>query len=276
MFGLRHKPTENELESCIVYAAYSAWAKQQYLGEHVHGSEITSALQAIFKRKGINPSIYQNQAACISVLSLIRNEQLMKEAESSLFMYIVYQAAIPNDIIKKMHEIIKSSAQDNVANKFGVTQERMNTSENRLSQNQPPSELPKSVTFLYTYLACGTVTISLESLSKVERSALQVFILGMTDMLRQTEDLSWSQFIDLYKDLLTKYKLSPSTPIENFIGKIENSTSKNKDVEAILKEGAESIRRFLVERDAEAPIDLMRAKLFASKNPSSFSELNGV
>jgi hypothetical protein len=74
---------------------------------------------------------------------------------------------------------------------------------------------------------------------------LQVHILGMTDMLRQAENLSWDQFSAIYEATLLEHNLLPSMPIEDFANGIGERASNNEDVAKVMRVGAESLQRAL-------------------------------
>ena len=137
--------------------------------------------------------------------------------------------------------------------------------------------IPKQALILKAYLGGGMILMSEKLLNPIARAGLQVFILGMTDMLRQAESLSWEQFIAIYEATLSEYELLPSMPIKAFVDRVGQIASSNGDVEKVMRQGAQSIRMYVAERDANAPTDLIGAVIFAEKNASSFAELkNGA
>ena len=135
----------------------------------------------------------------------------------------------------------------------------------------PPT--PKQAFILKAYLGGSMIMLSDRLSNPAVRLGLQVFILGMTDMLRQVEKLSWEQFIVIYEATLSEHKLLPSMPIKNFVEGIGERASSNGDVEKVMRQGAQSIQMYIAERDGKAPIDLIGAAHFAEKNASSFTQI---
>jgi hypothetical protein len=136
------------------------------------------------------------------------------------------------------------------------------------------SPIPKQALALKAYLSVSMLMLSEKLTITVARTGLQVFILGMTDMLRQAESLSMEQFVTIYESTLSEYKLLPSMPVRSFINKVGEIASSNTDVAKVMRMGAQSMQMYVVERDANAPSDLFGAVIFAEKNPSGFTELN--
>ena len=135
---------------------------------------------------------------------------------------------------------------------------------------------PKQALILKAYLAVSMALLSDKLSDPVARAGLQVFVLGMTDMLRQAESLDWEQFNAIYETTLSENELLPSIPIEAFVQKVGKLASTNSDIEKVMRQGAKSIKMYVVERDANAPTDLIGAVLFAEKNASSFTELKNA
>ena len=136
---------------------------------------------------------------------------------------------------------------------------------------------PKQALILMTYLRVAMPLVSQERLSNpVVKAGLQVFILGMADMLRQVERLSWEEFATIYESALSEFALLPSTPVSSIIDSIGRVALKNADVEKVMRYGAQSIKMYVGERDANAPMDLISAAMFAQNNVASFSDLSGA
>lgn len=133
----------------------------------------------------------------------------------------------------------------------------------------------KQAMLLQAYLRTSMPLASHKVSNPAVSAGLQVFILGMADMLRQAESLDWDQFITLYEATLSEYDLLPSMPIKAFVENVGRIASSNRDVEKVIKYGAQSIRMYAVERDANAPTDLVSAVLFFEKNAPSFTDLSG-
>jgi hypothetical protein len=144
-------------------------------------------------------------------------------------------------------------------------------------KSKKTSSIPKQALILKAYLSVSMALLSKRISNPIARAGLQVFILGMTDMIRQAERLDWEQFITIYEATLSEYELLPSMPIEAFVDRVGQISSSNADVEKVMRQGALSICMYVAERDANAPIDLIGVVDFAEKNVSSFTELkNGA
>ena len=135
------------------------------------------------------------------------------------------------------------------------------------------SAAPKQALILKAYLSVSMALLSKKLSNPAARAGLQVFVLGMTDMLRQAENLGREQFIAIYDAVLSEHKLLPSMSVEEFVNRVGEVASKNSDIEKVMRQGAQSIRMYIAERDANAPTDLFGVVLFAEKNVSSFTEL---
>ena len=81
-------------------------------------------------------------------------------------------------------------------------------------------KIPKKVMLLQTYLAGSTVLIPGRERSPAARAGIQVFILGMADMLRQVESLTWEEFLEIYKTILSQHNILPAIQIEKFVNSI--------------------------------------------------------
>ena len=136
-------------------------------------------------------------------------------------------------------------------------------------------EISKKAQILNVYLTGGMMLLSEKLSDPTSRAGLQVFILGMADMLRQAEKLSWEDFVAIYSSVLDEHNILPETPVEEFINKIGGIASTNDEVSRVMKQGAQSISMYVAEKDANAPTDLLGAVLFAEKNKSSFAEIHG-
>jgi DNA/RNA endonuclease YhcR with UshA esterase domain len=134
---------------------------------------------------------------------------------------------------------------------------------------------PRQKSILNAYLSVSMPLLSRNLSSPIARTGLQIFILGMTDKLRQAENLSMDHFIAIYEATLSEYELLPSIPVKIFINKVGKIASINADVAKTMRMGAQSIQMFVAEKDANAPTDIIGTVAFAEKNPSSFTELSG-
>ena len=128
----------------------------------------------------------------------------------------------------------------------------------------------KKAQILIAYLAVSMQLISGKLESSSVKFGCQIFILGMADMLRQAEKLDWEDFISIYSAVLEEFDLLPSIPIEDHVEKIGSIASQNEDVERLMRQGAQSISMYIVEKDANAPTDLLGAIYFVEKNEASF------
>lgn len=132
---------------------------------------------------------------------------------------------------------------------------------------------PKQALILKAYLTVSMALLSDKLSNPVARAGIQVFILGMADMLRQAESLDWGQFIAIYEATLSDYELLPSMPADAFVQKVGEIASTNSDIGKVIRQGAQSISMYVAERDVNAPTDLLGAVLFAEKNASSFVDV---
>lgn len=134
-------------------------------------------------------------------------------------------------------------------------------------------ELPQQAQILRAYLSSSLPLVLGKCSDPYVKSAVQVFILGMADMLRQAERLDHGQFVAVYAAALSDYDLLPSRDIKAFVQAVGDTASRNEDVAKLMSYGAQSIRMYVAERDADAPTDLLSVALFAEKNTSSFEDL---
>ena len=138
-----------------------------------------------------------------------------------------------------------------------------------------PTQIPKQALILKAYLASSTVLLGEKRSNPITKAGLQVFILGMADMLRHAEKLSWDQFIAVYRLVLAENDLLPAMEVDAFVSKVGELAARGGDVEKLIRQGAQSFRMYFVERDANAPIDLIGATMFAEKNPAGFASIVG-
>jgi DNA/RNA endonuclease YhcR with UshA esterase domain len=131
-------------------------------------------------------------------------------------------------------------------------------------------EIPKQALILQTYLSGCTVLIDGRTISPAAKAGIQVFVLGMTDMLRQAENLSWEECLAIYGSILSQYKILPSQPVDAFVDSIGGFVSSNENIAKVMRMGAQSITMYVSEHDANAPIDLLSVVPFAENNQDSF------
>ena len=112
--------------------------------------------------------------------------------------------------------------------------------------------------------------------STFARVGAQIFILGMADMERSVESLSFDEFVANYGSLLAKHDLSPSVPISEFADAVAQAASENAEVANLMREGAMSIKSYIIEKNAEAVGDLARAVHYAEMNKPVFESLTGI
>lgn len=128
----------------------------------------------------------------------------------------------------------------------------------------------KHILLIETHLSGGMLLIKDKLANPATKYAVQIFILGMADMLRQAEDLSWDEYISICGSLFKNHHLSPSQGIERFIEKVVQDVGTNEGVAKIMRYGAQSIEMYVVEKNANAPMDLLSVAVFAEKNGSIF------
>ncbi len=136
-----------------------------------------------------------------------------------------------------------------------------------------PPQKPSHTNVLGVYLS-GVMPLVIPKCSDpCTKAGIQVFILGMADKLRQTEKLDWPQFISVFSGALSRYGLIPLQGADEFARKVGASAPNNKDIEKLMRYGAQSIQMFVHERDANAPSDLISTVVFLESNGASFSHL---
>ncbi len=140
---------------------------------------------------------------------------------------------------------------------------------------QRDHQLAKQALILEGYLVCVPL-IRGQLNAPAARAAAQVFILGMADMLRQTEKLSWDDFVTIYRSTLDRRGLLPKIPVDEFMRVVSDAANGDEKIEQILIDGARSLREFVVERGTSAPIDLLLAIKFAESNEEIFAAIQGV
>lgn len=131
----------------------------------------------------------------------------------------------------------------------------------------------KHVLLIETHLSGAMPLIKGKLANPSTRIAVQVFILGMADMLRQAEKLSWDEYIAICTSLFQNHNLIPPMGVEDFIEKVAQKVGTNEEVAKIMRYGAQSIEMYVVEKDANAPMDLLSVAVFAEKNAEKFTEI---
>ena len=131
----------------------------------------------------------------------------------------------------------------------------------------------KHVLLIETHLSDGMPLIKSKLANPSTRIAVQIFILGMVDMLRQAENLPWEEYISICKSLFQNHNLTPPMGVEDFIENVARKVSTNEEVAKLMRYGAQSIEMYVVEKDANAPMDLLSVAVFSEKNAEKFSEI---
>lgn len=127
------------------------------------------------------------------------------------------------------------------------------------------------VLLIETHLSGGMPLIKGKLTNPSTRIAVQIFILGMADMLRQADNLPWEEYISICKSLFQNHNLIPPMGVEEFIEIVSQKVGANEEVAKIMRYGAQSIEMYFVEKDANAPMDLLSVAVFAEKNADNFS-----
>ena len=139
------------------------------------------------------------------------------------------------------------------------------------TKTTPPT--PKQALILKAYLSGSMALVSHMLSNPAVKAGLCVYILGMADMLRQSGKLSWEEFIAIYEATLSEYGLLPTMPVKNLVETIGRIASSNQDIDSLMRQGAQSIRTYIVDQDADAPSDLIGAAHFAEQAANSFSKI---
>lgn len=133
-------------------------------------------------------------------------------------------------------------------------------------------EKQRSLVGLYLVVALPLLRVS-ESWSKpCVRTACQLFVLGVIDMVRSVNKLEWPQFIVLLDRVLLDHDLAISVECtESFVERAGKAARASSVVADIVDEGAKSIRSWVATRDVDAPDDVMRVALYAQKHAEQLS-----
>lgn len=129
----------------------------------------------------------------------------------------------------------------------------------------------KHILLIEAHLSGGMPLVKDKLANSATKYAIQIFILGMADMLRQAEDLSWDEYISICRSLFKNHDISPPNGVEGFIEKAVQEIGTNEEMAKIMRYGAQSIEMYVVEKDANAPMDLLSVAVFAEKYASKFS-----
>ena len=98
----------------------------------------------------------------------------------------------------------------------------------------------------------------------------------MVDMRRNSEGLSYDEFVASYDSVLARHDLSPSIPVSEFVREIGQAASEKVEIANLMRNGAQSIKSYIVEKDAEATADLGGAVMYAEMNEQVFDSLPDI
>jgi len=143
-------------------------------------------------------------------------------------------------------------------------------------QKSKKSATPKQVEILGLYLASSLPLLRGRCADPHVKAAAQVFILGMADMFRQKEGLNWQQFVAIYSDCLGGCGLLPKNGVESLVQLVGAVASRDAEIEKLMLLGAQSIRKYVADRDADAPADILFISQFAERDGPGLSELIGA
>jgi hypothetical protein len=90
-----------------------------------------------------------------------------------------------------------------------------------------------------------------------EVTAIRLFLLGVTDFVRQANELSNEDFIALYSLALNKLNVLPSYPVGQYIEFISSKINANETASEIVWEGAESISSYVTNDHGKEALDLL-------------------
>lgn len=129
----------------------------------------------------------------------------------------------------------------------------------------------KHVALIDTHLSGGMPMIQDELASPATRVAVQIFILGMADMVRETESLLWDEYVLMCENIFENHDIAPSEGAKKFIEKVARAVGEKEEVAKLLRFGTQSIEMYVSEGDANAPTDLLSIPIFAQNNASKLS-----
>jgi len=101
----------------------------------------------------------------------------------------------------------------------------------------------KHILLIEAHLSGGMPLVVDKLANTATKTAIQIFILGMVDMLRQAENLSWDEYVSICRTLFDNHNLPPSNGIEGFIEKVIQIVSTNEDVARIMRYGEKMLMR---------------------------------
>jgi|TARA_B110001450_G_C17271678_1_gene339759 hypothetical protein len=117
-----------------------------------------------------------------------------------------------------------------------------------------------SYAILESYLASVGAILSQfhpDPMLPVEATATRLFLMGVTDFLRQANNISNQDFIKLYSMALEELNVLPSYPVEKYMDFISNQINSNETVNEIVREGAESIFWYVKNDHGKEVLDLL-------------------
>ena len=135
------------------------------------------------------------------------------------------------------------------------------------------TNVSRNILLIESHLSIGMPLVVEKLANPAAKVAVQLFILGMADMLRQAEKLSWEEYVSICRILFDNHNLQPSNGIEDFIEKVIQVVNLNEEVARMMRYGAQSIETYVVEKDTNAPMDLLSVAMFAENNESKFIDI---
>lgn len=156
----------------------------------------------------------------------------------------------------------------------GPQREKIKETNTRFFDEKEDVGESKYVLSIEAHLSAG-IPLIIEKLSNPAiKFGIQIFILGMADMFRQVENLSWKEYVSICKALFKNHNLISSDKVEDFIEQIIHEVRTNHDVAKIMEYGAQSIEMYIAKNDANAPMDILSVAKFAEKHAKKLTEFN--
>ncbi|WP_153022795.1 hypothetical protein [Rhodanobacter thiooxydans] len=124
------------------------------------------------------------------------------------------------------------------------------------SQADSEASVPEHAQIIDLYLTTCLPLVREKFSDPSVKAGVQVFILGMVDMLRGVEELNWGQFVGAYGAILRSNDLVPSCGAEAFVQRVGSIAASTPNIEKLMRQGAQSIQMYVAKRDADAPTDL--------------------
>ena len=128
----------------------------------------------------------------------------------------------------------------------------------------------KEIQLIEAHLSVGMRLIQEKLTNSAIKSAVQIFILGMADKLRQAGNLPWEEYVSICQSLFAKHDIVPPNGVEAFIEKVAEIVGTNEEVARIMRYGAQSIEMYVLKNDADAWMDIVSVTVFAKENENEF------